>query len=58
MAFIKESPVSQEILDRFEWSKIPLLYQGEAGSYANPRDAVVDYERDLILFLSSITKSF
>lgn len=51
MAFVKEYPVSQALLDRFDWTALPLLYQGEAGEYCKvPIQAFVDYKQDLVYY--------
>jgi hypothetical protein len=52
MAFVKEYPVSQELLNRFDWTALPLLYQGEAGEYCSiPTQLLVDYDEDLIYYI-------
>lgn len=51
MAFTYESPASDWVKNRYDWTSIPLLYQGEAGSYCRvPSRATVDKERDIIFF--------
>ena len=52
MSFIYESPASDWVKNRYDWTSIPLLYQGEAGSFCRvPDSATVDKERDIIFFL-------
>lgn len=52
MAFVYESPASDWVKNRYDWTSIPLLYQGEAGSFCSvPDNATVDKERDVIFFL-------
>ena len=51
MAFVYENPASDWVKNRYDWTSIPLLYQGEAGSYCRvPLDATVDKERDIIFY--------
>lgn len=51
MSFVEEYPVSQALLDRFDWTSLPLLYQGEAGMYCNvPHFVLIDYANDLVYY--------
>ncbi len=51
MSFVEEYPVSQELLERFDWTVLPLLYQGEAGMYCNkPHYVLIDYVNDLVYY--------
>ena len=52
MTFIDEYPVSEQILNRFDWTALPLLYQGELGGRCmTPQSVLIDYDNDLISYL-------
>jgi hypothetical protein len=51
MAFTYESPASDWVKNRYDWTSVPQLYTGEAGYYCwEPSRAVVDKEQDIIFY--------
>lgn len=59
MAFILESPATQETIDKYNWESIPLLYEGGGQRYCKKIEhAYIDKERDWIFFLDGGRRGF
>lgn len=59
MAFILESPATQETIDKYNWESIPLLYEGGGQKFCKKIEyAYVDKERDWIFFVDGGRRGF